>query len=184
MKKLFICISLGILILFPVRLFSQHILESSRNMYRTGDFIIKQQVDYKDPGRSGEQVLWDFHVLRTRTLKIIAKDSRPITPSTDDFAYDKNGRMIKDLDRSIVLIRYKINNNYPLNLPNTIQFKNGNQIRNSYDAMGVKHKTEYASVISPIVVPVGQSVSTSGSNYIRTGTVYGKVCQTTDYFDK
>jgi hypothetical protein len=30
------------------------------NVPRTGDRIVKQQVDYKDPGRSGENVIWDF----------------------------------------------------------------------------------------------------------------------------
>jgi len=29
-------------------------------MFRAGDEIIKQQVEYKDPGRAGENVLWDF----------------------------------------------------------------------------------------------------------------------------
>ncbi len=43
----------------------QHSLESSLNMYRSGDEIVKQQVEYKDPGRTGEDVLWDFSKLST-----------------------------------------------------------------------------------------------------------------------
>ncbi len=51
--------------LFPLfmvssSLFAQHSLESRLNMYRADDEIIKQQVEYKDPGRGGENVLWDF----------------------------------------------------------------------------------------------------------------------------
>jgi hypothetical protein len=39
---------------------AQHRLQSKHNMLRAGDEIIKQQVEYKDPGRAGENVLWDF----------------------------------------------------------------------------------------------------------------------------
>jgi len=35
-------------------------------MMRAGDEIVKQQVEYKDPGRSGENVLWDFGKLKTQ----------------------------------------------------------------------------------------------------------------------
>ena len=38
-------------------------LESRLNMFRAGDEIVKQQVQYKDPGRAGENVLWDFSKL-------------------------------------------------------------------------------------------------------------------------
>jgi len=50
--------------------------------------------------------------------------------------YDANGNLIRDLDRGIIAIRYNI-----LNLPDTIQFSNGHQIVNLYDAVGRKYKT-------------------------------------------
>ena len=34
------------------------------NSVRNGDEIIKQQMQYKDPGRSGENVIWDFSMLK------------------------------------------------------------------------------------------------------------------------
>ena len=34
------------------------------NCIRSGDEIIKQQVEYKDPGRSGQNVIWDFSKLK------------------------------------------------------------------------------------------------------------------------
>jgi hypothetical protein len=56
--------------LFWVVLFSsfwvasaQYILQSSLNGFRPDDVIIKQQVSYKDPGRTGANVLWDFSQL-------------------------------------------------------------------------------------------------------------------------
>ena len=58
MKK--IALSILLLITPLCWIFPQHRLESHLNMFRQGDEIIKQQVEYKDPGRSGENVLWDF----------------------------------------------------------------------------------------------------------------------------
>ncbi len=49
--------------LLPLALSAQHSLHSTLNMYRPGDVIIKQQVNYKSPGRSGENALWDFSKL-------------------------------------------------------------------------------------------------------------------------
>lgn len=51
----------GALMIVP--LFAQHSLQSRYNMFRADDQIIKQQVKYKEPGRTGENVLWDFSKL-------------------------------------------------------------------------------------------------------------------------
>ncbi|MDR0863777.1 MAG: T9SS C-terminal target domain-containing protein, partial [Candidatus Symbiothrix sp.] len=56
MKKIVVLWLLGI----PGMLPAQHTLQSELNLPRPGDEIIKQQVEYKDPGRIGENVLWDF----------------------------------------------------------------------------------------------------------------------------
>jgi len=61
-------------------LFAQHNLRSKYNMFRAGDEIIKQQVEYKDPGRAGENVLWDFGKLKSlndeyKLSYIFGKDS-------------------------------------------------------------------------------------------------------------
>ncbi|MCD7972135.1 MAG: T9SS type A sorting domain-containing protein [Candidatus Azobacteroides sp.] len=61
MKKLFFLFSA----LLPAALFSQPVLTSRHHAPRAGDEIIKQQVEYKNPGRSGENVLWDFSRLET-----------------------------------------------------------------------------------------------------------------------
>ncbi len=52
-------------LLLPLTLYSygQHVLTADNNMMRSQDEIIKQQVDYKSPGRPGENVLWDFGML-------------------------------------------------------------------------------------------------------------------------
>jgi hypothetical protein len=88
-----------------------------------------------------------------------------------EFDYDKNGNMIKDLDRNIVTIQYNL-----LNLPSVIQFKNGNQIRNIYAADGRKLETEYRTVphnaITPITVGVGDVAELNNSNSWLNGTIY------------
>jgi hypothetical protein len=40
-------------------------LNYGRNSYRAGDIIIKQQVDFKDPGASGRDIQWDFSHVST-----------------------------------------------------------------------------------------------------------------------
>lgn len=57
MKQLFL---IGIFTYFMIPIYSQHHLNISLNAFRPGDEIVKKQVSYKDPGRSGENVLWDF----------------------------------------------------------------------------------------------------------------------------
>ena len=71
---------------------------------------------------------------------------------TEEFAYDANGNMVKDLDRNIVTVRYNI-----LNLPDTVQFKNGNQIISSYDASGRRLSTRNFTLATPVVVPIGET---------------------------
>lgn len=41
-------------------LHSQSSINSELNMFRANDTIVKQQIEYKNPGRSGANVLWDF----------------------------------------------------------------------------------------------------------------------------
>ncbi len=66
-----------------------------------------------------------------------------------EFLYDPNGNMTKDLDRNIDTIKYNL-----LNLPDTIQFSNGNQIVHTYDASGRKLRTEYFTLYTPIQIPL------------------------------
>ena len=62
--------------------------------------------------------------------------------------YDTNGNLITDSDRGISVIKYNI-----LNLPDTIQFVNGNQLVNLYDASGRKYKSIVYTNIATAVTP-------------------------------
>jgi len=69
--------------------------------------------------------------------------------SVEEMGYDANGNLTKDLDRDIVTIKYNL-----LNLPEIIQFKNGNQIRNLYDASGQKLSTRNVTIAYFITEPI------------------------------
>ena len=79
--------------------------------------------------------------------------------------------MIKDLDRDIYTIKYNV-----LNLPDVIQFKNGNQIKNLYDADGHKLQSNYYTRITTLPVPIVENQVatdvTSTNDYLLTGTDY------------
>ncbi len=70
-----------------------------------------------------------------------------------EMGYDDNGNLIYDLDRQIVAIRYNI-----LNLPDTVQFANGNQIINYYDALGTRYKTSYRTRKVVATIPLGNTL--------------------------
>ena len=71
--------------------------------------------------------------------------------SSNDFAYDANGNMIYDKDRDIAAIRYNL-----LNLPDTIQFTNGNMIIHRYDAAGNRLETKYLTKKIAAIVQLEQ----------------------------
>ena len=77
------------------------------------------------------------------------KEYHNFNTSGNDFSYDANGNMTKDLDRKIYTIRYNV-----LNLPEVIQFKDGHQIINAYDASGQKLSSRYYTVMLPTEVPL------------------------------
>lgn len=82
-----------------------------------------------------------------------AKQYHDNNTSSDDFAYDANGNMIYDQDRGIAAIRYNL-----LNLPDTIQFTNGNQIVHRYDAAGNRLTTNYYTRKVATTVPLGNAL--------------------------
>ena len=45
-------------------LVAQHTLTFDRNALRGGDQLVKQQVEYKDPGSTGKGLIWDFTFLQ------------------------------------------------------------------------------------------------------------------------
>lgn len=78
------------------------------------------------------------------------KEYQDLANQPTEFYYDPNGNLIADLDRNIVSIRYNV-----LNLPDTIQFSNGNQISNRYTADGIKRMSTYITSVFDVAIPLG-----------------------------
>jgi hypothetical protein len=99
------------------------------------------------------------------------KEYQDLANKVDEFYYDANGNMRIDWDRNIATIRYNV-----LNLPEVIQFRNGNQIKNSYDAAGKKLGEEYFTQLTTLPVPIDtgavRNVSYAASVIDQSGYAY------------
>jgi len=49
---------------FSIYAQTSHTLTTSRNAYRAADQLVKQQVEYKDPGSNGRNLTWDFRMVQ------------------------------------------------------------------------------------------------------------------------
>ena len=107
------------------------------------------------------------------TFNYEAKEYHNNNTSSDDFAYDANGNMIYDKDRGIAAIRYNL-----LNLPDTIQFMNGNQIVHRYDAVGNRLTTNYYTRKVTTTVPLGNTLrgTFNTNNYHITREAFHDNC--------
>lgn len=63
--RLYIFIVTALVASISTILVSQPIIKKELNLPRIGDRIIKQQVEYKDPGRAGKDVIWNFGELKS-----------------------------------------------------------------------------------------------------------------------
>lgn len=70
-------------ILYTTSLFSQTVITGQLQGFRPGDKLAKQQVKYKDPGRSGTDVIWDFSKLKSMDSNYSVSFYEPITKSKD-----------------------------------------------------------------------------------------------------
>ena len=115
------------------------------------------------------------------TFNYEAKEYHNNNTSSDDFAYDANGNMIYDKDRGISAIRYNL-----LNLPDTIQFANGNQIVHRYDAAGNRLTTNYYTRKVTTTVPLGNTLTGTNNttNYnITRDALHNNIVYTTNNND-
>lgn len=105
-------------------------------------------IDWINPAYNGNQMTFanDYYFSQNQSS---VKEYHNFNTSGNDFSYDTNGNMTKDLDRKIYTIRYNV-----LNLPEVIQFKDGHQIINAYDASGQKLSSRYYTVMLPTEVPL------------------------------
>jgi len=87
-------------------------LKSELNLPRAGDVIIKQQVEYKDPGRSGENVLWDFGELKAVNDEYALSYSEPVAIDDSMYVLGLDTILVKNLTEGTLLIGTEHNTMY------------------------------------------------------------------------
>lgn len=124
---------------------------------------------YRNGGKGGmiDEMNWSYEGNRVVEITDMVgeqgrydmKEYRDYNYNGLDYFYDSNGNMTADLDRDIVAIRYNL-----LNLPDTVQFRNGSAIVNYYTADGKRTGSKYLTPQTTVVIPAGQTFgSTSGT---------------------
>ena len=91
-----------------------------------------------------------------------------LADETTEMGYDANGNLIYDKDRGISTVRYNV-----LNLPDRIQYSNGNQTMHEYDALGNRVRTTYYTRKSLTAVPIGNILHPENNTSDYTITVDG-----------
>ena len=74
------------------------------NSVRNGDEIIKQQMQYKDPGRSGENVIWDFSMLKAVNPKYKLTFRAPELINDSIYIMGRDTLLKKDSDINHLII--------------------------------------------------------------------------------
>lgn len=131
-----------LLILFNTALtFGQITLQY--NGIRPGDEIIKQQVEYKDPGRNGENVIWDFSKLKPINDQYTLTYKSPEPFNDTIYKMGKDIIKIRDVDPSSLVIGIEHNTMY--------YFK---QTSNNLEVLGHENPTTLLHYTTPMIASV------------------------------
>lgn len=103
---------LYLLILLFCPLFSFGQINLQHNGLRPGDEIIKQQVDYKDRGRSGENVIWDFGKLKSVNDEYSLVYSSPVLQESSYYVMGYDTIQYKDIIQNSLIIGTEHNTMY------------------------------------------------------------------------
>lgn len=106
-----------LLILFPISIWGQ--ITYQYNSPRSGDEIIKQQVEFKDPGRDGENVIWDFGKLKSVNDEYSLNYSSPNLLEESFYIMGRDTVYVKDSDSSEFLIGTEHSTMYYLQVDRT-----------------------------------------------------------------
>lgn len=103
---------LHLLLLFFCPLLSFGQINWQYNGLRSGDKIIKQQVDYKDPGRDGENVIWDFGKLKSVNDEYSLVYSSPVLQESSYYVMGYDTLQSKDTPQHSLIIGTEHNTMY------------------------------------------------------------------------
>lgn len=107
---------LFILILCPLLLFGQ--INLQHNGLRADDEIIKQQVEYKNPGRDGENVIWDFGKLKSVNDQYSLVYTTPILQEKSFYVMGYDTIQSKNISENTLIIGTEHNTMYYYQLKN------------------------------------------------------------------
>ncbi len=99
-----------ILIFCPLLSFGQ--INLQHNGLRSGDELIKQQVDYKDPGREGDNVIWDFGKLKSVNDEYSLVYSSPVLQENSYYVMGYDTIQNRDIDKNSLIIGTEHNTMY------------------------------------------------------------------------
>jgi RHS repeat-associated protein len=106
-----------------------------------------------------------------------AQDFKNNAWQANEYAYDANGNMVKDLNKEIVTLSYN-----SLNLPDTIQLKDGHMEVLSYDAAGRKEGVTRVTVnTSGVTIPIGKTLENAGVGAVSKSYAYTKYASNVVY---
>ena len=99
-----------ILIFCPLLSFGQ--INLQHNGLRSGDELIKQQVDYKDPGRDGDNVIWDFGKLKSVNDEYSLVYSSPVLQENSYYVMGYDTIQSNNTDQNSLIIGTEHNTMY------------------------------------------------------------------------
>lgn len=179
MKRITLTLLMAIGMAYPV--FGQ--LNTLHNHFRSGDVLIKQQVEFADPGQAGENQLWDFSKVKTINDEYTLVYSLP--PLLDDSIYIMGDMhfLKKDIHDNELVVGTEHNTMYYYRLTNDSLLQLGHE--------NPTIKLEYTSPMTLMSFPLnyGQAVvSDYKSKGLYSSTVdmqsQGQMITTADAYGK
>lgn len=112
------------------------------NGIRSGDELVKQQVEYKDPGREGQNVIWDFGKLQSINDEYTLSYSLPYLSSESTYVMGKDTIKVADVNED---------NQYIIGIEhNTMYYYQ--QKNNELLLLGHENPTTLLQYVKPMVV--------------------------------
>lgn len=138
-----------LLILCPIMAFGQ--LTVRNNVIRSGDTLIKQQVDYKDPGRSGDNVIWDFGKLKSVNDEYSLSYSSPVLQEDSYYVMGYDTIRSADVEENSLIIGTEHNTMYYYQLKSNQLLLLGhenptNLLRYTHPVVSATYPTNYKEI--------------------------------------
>ncbi|MFR9166176.1 MAG: T9SS type A sorting domain-containing protein [Dysgonomonas sp.] len=153
--------TIGLLTLLGLYAISYGQINITHSTPRIGDEIIKQQVEYKDPGRSGENVIWNFSTLKEINPEYKIKYIPPFIVDDKLYVMGKDTFNIKDVSEGELVAGYEHQTRY------YYQCKDGEQyILGHENPTTLLHYNQPVRIMSE-PMKYGQEINNTYSSYAR-----------------